>query len=166
VEVVAAVSAADRALVGELPAGVRLAESVPLNLFLAGCDLVVHHGGAGTGLTTAVFGLPHLVLPQFADQFAFAERAAATGVGVQVADAAGQADASVLQTAVRRLLEQPTYRQEAARLAEHIEHTPSPAQLVPLLTRLAATGSTRPRLAEDRGPNRPSSGLPDPVASL
>jgi glycosyltransferase len=140
VEVVAAVSAGDRVLVGELPAGVRLVESVPLNLFLGGCDVVVHHGGAGTGLTTAAFGLPHLVLPQFADQFTFAERVAAAGVGVQVADVAGQADAAVLQAAVRRLLEESAYRRAAGRLAEQIEQTPSPAELVPTLDQLAATG--------------------------
>jgi hypothetical protein len=42
--------------------------------------LVVHHGGSGTTLSAAAAGVPQLVLPQGADQFANA--GALTGVGV------------------------------------------------------------------------------------
>ena len=51
VEVVIAVASGQRPLLGDLPGGVRVLESVPLHTVLPGCALVVHQGGAGTTLT-------------------------------------------------------------------------------------------------------------------
>ncbi|MFC3962207.1 nucleotide disphospho-sugar-binding domain-containing protein [Nocardia jiangsuensis] len=42
---------------------------------------VVHHGGAGTTTTAAAAGVPQVVLPQMFDQFYFADRVAALGLG-------------------------------------------------------------------------------------
>ncbi|MFC8046657.1 glycosyltransferase [Nocardia sp. NPDC057353] len=42
---------------------------------------VVHHGGAGTTTAAAAAGVPQLVLPQVFDQFYFADRVAALGIG-------------------------------------------------------------------------------------
>jgi UDP:flavonoid glycosyltransferase YjiC (YdhE family) len=130
VEVIVAIPAEDRALTGPLPAPVRVVESVPLQLFLSGCSLVVHHGGAGTGMTTVAAGLPHLVLPQFADQFAFGERVAACGAGLSLADVAAQADVATIRDSAQRLLEEPGYRASAASLGDQVARMPTPAQLV------------------------------------
>ncbi|WP_336323046.1 glycosyltransferase [Streptomyces lavendofoliae] len=43
---------------------------------------VVHHGSAGTTTTAARAGVPHVVLPQGADQPYWADRVAALGIGV------------------------------------------------------------------------------------
>jgi vancomycin aglycone glucosyltransferase len=42
---------------------------------------VVHHGGAGTTVTAAAAGVPQVVLPMFSDQFYFAGRVRALGIG-------------------------------------------------------------------------------------
>ncbi len=42
---------------------------------------VVHHGGAGTTRAAAAAGVPQVVVPQIADQFYWAERVAALGIG-------------------------------------------------------------------------------------
>ena len=47
-------------------------------------DAVVTHGGAGTTLGALAFGVPLLVLPQGADQYANAERVVAAGAGRQL----------------------------------------------------------------------------------
>lgn len=48
---------------------------------------VVHHGGAGTTTAAARAGAPQVALPQFYDQFYWAERVQALGIGTTVAGA-------------------------------------------------------------------------------
>ena len=66
-------------------------EDNPKNLFVAGYvsfDLLfphlaaaVHHGGSGTTHTAALYGLPQLILPKAFDQFYWADRICALGLG-------------------------------------------------------------------------------------
>ena len=46
---------------------------------------VVHHGGAGTTATAARAGVPQVVAPMFSDQFYWASRVRAVGIGTSVA---------------------------------------------------------------------------------
>ncbi|WP_159930117.1 MULTISPECIES: nucleotide disphospho-sugar-binding domain-containing protein [Nocardia] len=136
-EVVVALSASDRATVGELPGHVRVVEEVPLNLFLPGCDLLVHHGGSTTGLTAGWFGLPQLVLPQMFDQFDYARGLVRAGVGLAAETPAGQGDIEALTTSVRALLQESRFRDAAARIGADLRAAPTPndvvTQVVPLL---------------------------------
>jgi vancomycin aglycone glucosyltransferase len=43
--------------------------------------VAVHHGGAGTTITAARAGVPQVVVPMFSDQFYWAARVAALGIG-------------------------------------------------------------------------------------
>jgi UDP:flavonoid glycosyltransferase YjiC (YdhE family) len=47
---------------------------------VARCDLVVHHGGAGTAYACLLAGVPAVCLPQMGDQFRNADLLAAAGV--------------------------------------------------------------------------------------
>src|SRR5690606_29118178 len=78
-EVVLTVTPAVRAHLPELPSVVRVVESLPINALVETCDLVVHHGGSGTGLAAAAAGVPQLVLPQAPVLAEFGERLAACG---------------------------------------------------------------------------------------
>jgi hypothetical protein len=111
---------------------------VPLGLVLDRCDVVVHHGGHGTGLTAAGLGVPQLVLPQLADQFEFARRAEEYGIGRRLDTARGQRDPDLVRDALDALLADGEHRAAARRLADEIRRTPPPASLVPELERLAA----------------------------
>jgi UDP:flavonoid glycosyltransferase YjiC (YdhE family) len=144
VEVVVAMTPRDRETVGELPADVRVVESLPLDLFLATCDLLVCVGGSGTGLTATAFGLPQLVLPQWTDNFDYGRRLADAGAGITIADAAGQYDVEGLRAAAAGLLDDPGYTEAARRLRAEIEAAPSPHALVRALEDL-----TRPAAAPD-----------------
>lgn len=124
VEVVVAVSASDRRIVGELPDGVRTVEALPLHLFLDTCDLLVHHGGSTTGLTATSFGLPQLVLPQFFDQFDYGRLLAAAGAGLCVPGAQGQADVERLRHMVTALLDDDGHAAAARSLAASMAAAP------------------------------------------
>ena len=54
---------------GPQPPHVLVADFAPHALLLPRCDALVTQGGAGTILSALCHGLPHLILPQGADQF-------------------------------------------------------------------------------------------------
>ncbi|MFE7318350.1 nucleotide disphospho-sugar-binding domain-containing protein [Streptomyces sp. NPDC057555] len=138
VEVLATVPRAYRAELGPVPDTVRLIDPLPLHLIAGDCAAVVHHGGAGTGMTAAVHGVPQLVLPQFADAFAFAERLSAVGAGLAVDTVEQQDDPEFLRTVLEKLLGDASYEQAAGRLGRAMAEMPPPAALVPELERIAA----------------------------
>jgi UDP:flavonoid glycosyltransferase YjiC (YdhE family) len=139
VDAVAALTPADRHTVGELPAGIRVVESLPLNLFLGTCDLLIHHGGSGTGLTGTSFGLPQLVLPQLADEFDYGRRLAEAGAGISIPDAAGQSDVDGIRAAITKLLADPGYAEAAQRLRAEIDAAPAPDTAVGVLEDLVGS---------------------------
>ncbi|KAB2390036.1 nucleotide disphospho-sugar-binding domain-containing protein [Actinomadura montaniterrae] len=124
----------------EVPDQVKVVPPTPLNQFLHTCDAVVHHGGAGSSLTATAMGVPQLVLPQMVDQFPNALRLADSGAAIAVESAAGQDDPGVVAGHLRELLTEPSWAAAAAELKAAADAMPSPAQVVPRLEALAATG--------------------------
>ncbi|WP_327032590.1 glycosyltransferase [Micromonospora ureilytica] len=111
---------------------VSQAELLPL------VDAVVHHGGSGTTLGALAAGVPQLMLPQGADQFANADTLAAAGVALRILP--GQVDASAIAEQVHRLLPRQgnAEQRDAARaVAEEIAAMPSPAAVAQLLPEYA-----------------------------
>jgi len=139
IEVIVALTAQNREVVGELPAGVRMVEALPLHLFLGTCDLLVGAGGSGTGLTAVACGVPQLVLPQWTDQFDFERRLTDAGAGFAIPDAADQADVDGIRSAINKLLDDPGYTESTQRLRAEIGATPSAHALVGVLEDLART---------------------------
>ncbi|QKW24457.1 DUF1205 domain-containing protein [Kitasatospora sp. NA04385] len=137
-ETVATVGAEHREALGPLPGNVRLVDPTPLDLFLDGCDLVVHHGGSGTGLAAIGRGLPQLVLPQTPWTAEHAERTTELGAGLSLPAAEQQRDPAAVASAAARLLEEPAHRAAAAVLRAEMLATPAPADLVADLAALAA----------------------------
>jgi Protein of unknown function (DUF1205) len=145
VEVVAAVSADQRGLLGSVPYDVRVAESVPLHLLLPTCDLVVAHGGAGTMLTALASGLPQLLVPQLPDHAAHARRLADTGAAEVLQREAATAEA--IRSVAARLLHTSAPRTAAERHRQDMEQQPPPAAVVAALEQLATVrGPAAPTL--------------------
>ena len=71
----------DPASLGPQPENVVVHRYIPQGALLPRCHAVITHGGAGTTLGALAFGLPLLVLPQGADQYANAERVVSAGAG-------------------------------------------------------------------------------------
>ncbi|HEX6501589.1 MAG TPA: nucleotide disphospho-sugar-binding domain-containing protein [Micromonosporaceae bacterium] len=80
-DVLVAISAGQRSLLGTLPADVTVLTDAPLEHVVGECDLVVAHGGAGTVLTALHAGVPLLLVPQLPDHAGHAARVVARGAG-------------------------------------------------------------------------------------
>ncbi|MFD8011273.1 nucleotide disphospho-sugar-binding domain-containing protein [Streptomyces sp. NPDC058955] len=134
VEVVLAISPDDRRKLGTLPANARVAENVPLHLFMESCDAIVHQGGTSTLLTAARQGLPQVLMPQTADNPFNAANFAAGGAGVTL-DAG--TDAAEIGAAVTRVLTEPGCRAAAEKLRAETDEMPPPSAVVRALEKLA-----------------------------
>lgn len=136
VDVVAAVTPGQRALLGPLPPGVQVAEAAPLHLVLPGCDAVVAHGGAASILTALACGLPQLLIPKLPDHARHAARVEQAGAGLVLpapADEPGQ-----IAAALDRLLSRPGYRAAARGLRDQMRAHPPAAQVAATLHALQA----------------------------
>ncbi|QKV77671.1 glycosyltransferase [Amycolatopsis sp. Hca4] len=110
--------------IGPQPAHVTAQAWVPQAAAIAHADLVVHHGGSGTTLGALAAGVPQLVLPQGADQFANAEALLTAGAAVRLLPGELSADAVAEQA------RKACFCRDAARaLAEEIAAMPSPGEV-------------------------------------
>jgi UDP:flavonoid glycosyltransferase YjiC (YdhE family) len=121
-----------------LPANVRTTDWLPFPTVLPAAAGIVHHGGAGTVLTALAAGVPQLVLRGAGDRRTNAELLAARGAGI----AADLAD--ITAAALERLVRDQGLCDAAREVAAEMAAMPAPAELVPVLTALAAPGADRP----------------------
>jgi vancomycin aglycone glucosyltransferase len=77
---------------------------------------VVHHGGAGTTACAARAGVPQAVVPMFSDQFYWASRVRALGIGTSVV---GPLATETLATTLRAVLE-PEFASRSRCLAQQL----------------------------------------------
>jgi UDP:flavonoid glycosyltransferase YjiC (YdhE family) len=113
---------------GGVPSNVHAETWVPHDDAARLADVIVCHGGFGSMLGTLAHGTPLVVLPLFSnDQWANGEALARTGAGITVADDAserkvldlpGPTTIGQLAGAVTSILDDPSYRREAVRVAE------------------------------------------------
>ncbi|WP_410671599.1 glycosyltransferase [Amycolatopsis sp. cmx-4-68] len=104
-------------------------------------DAVVHHGGSGTTLGALAFGVPQLVLPQGADQFANAEALCATGAALRLLP--DDVSAEAVAEGARKLLAGPGsggHRDAARAIAAEIARMPSPEEVARALPGWAERG--------------------------
>ncbi|MEU7834257.1 MULTISPECIES: nucleotide disphospho-sugar-binding domain-containing protein [unclassified Nonomuraea] len=142
VEVVATVAPGHAALVGDLPAGVRLVESLPLHMLLPTCDAIVHQGGTGTTMTSLVCGVPQLIVPQFPDHAFNAARLAGAGGGIVLMPE--DADPEAVRAHVRRLLDDEELRASVRSLHDEAVSQQAPTEIVGVLEDLAARSPHAP----------------------
>jgi hypothetical protein len=126
-----------RAEFDSLPSMVRLVDPVPMNLYVDTCDLVVHHGGAGTALTACAYGVPQLLLPQqHPAPIGCAERIEQNGLGLSLPFGTTTEDPEALSVAIRALLDEPQYRQNTGEMAAEMTALPTPGDLVTIMESL------------------------------
>lgn len=90
-----------------------LVGDVPHALLFPRTAAVVHHAGAGTTAAALRAGVPSVPVPFTADQPFWARRVAALGAGTEPVPAAALT-ADRLAEAIRRAVEEPSYREHAA----------------------------------------------------
>jgi len=133
-EVVVAVLPGEADRLGAVPGRVRVVEDLPLRLIARECDLVVHHAGSNTMLTSLRYGLPQLVFPYMGDCVFNADRLTATGAAAWLPL---EADTATIADTCASLRTAPAYRNAARALRAEIEQAPPAAALVARLERLA-----------------------------
>ncbi|MET8756091.1 activator-dependent family glycosyltransferase [Streptomyces sp. NPDC004667] len=156
-EIVATLDASQLQDRDALPANIRAVDFVPMDALLPTCSAVVHHGGAGTGYTATLHGVPQIIVGSLWDAPLKALLHAEQGAGIDLPPA--KLDATTLREAVVRALTDPSIAAAARRLREEVLAAPSPAALVPTLERLAARHRAAARSASPTAP-RPGQGDP------
>jgi MGT family glycosyltransferase len=119
---------ADPAALGPLPPNVRAERWVRQDAIVPHAAAVVCHGGFGTFRSTLALGVPMVVVPLFADQPINARRLLDLDAGLVVEP--GPTAAVELRTSVRRILDEPRFREGAARVAEETRRLPTADQAV------------------------------------
>jgi UDP:flavonoid glycosyltransferase YjiC (YdhE family) len=113
-------SEVDLASLGPAPANVRVERWVPQAAVMPHAAAMVGHGGSGTTRMALAAGVPSVIVPGFADQFRNAERVANLGAGIAL-----DGSATGLRDAVLRLLDEPSYRRAAQRVAAEVADLPT-----------------------------------------
>jgi MGT family glycosyltransferase len=90
---------------------------VPHRQVFPHADLVITHGGHGTVMTALACGVPVLCLPMGRDQADVAARAVWRGAGSRLSS---RAKPDAIRQAVRRMLDEPHFREGARRIAERM----------------------------------------------
>src|SRR5262245_5290685 len=108
------VRAFDPAEFAPLPPNLVLERFVPFSQFVDRVSVAITHGGAGSVHAALGRGVPLVVLPLTADQFEVAARCAWTGAGIRLN--AWECTPEQLRSAVRTILEDPSYRTNARRI--------------------------------------------------
>jgi MGT family glycosyltransferase len=121
----------DPAALTPFPANTIVERFIPQAELLPRCQAVVHHGGAGTTFGALAHGLPQLVIPQGADNFAHAAMVEQAGEAVVLLP--GEATPSNVRDGVRRILAEPTYADRARRTADEIAVMPGPPEVAEAL---------------------------------
>jgi UDP:flavonoid glycosyltransferase YjiC (YdhE family) len=135
---------------GRVPPNVHLETWVTHDDVARRADVIVCHGGFGSTLGSLAHGAPLVILPLFSgDQWANGEAVVRTGAGVTVADdrtvrnvldLPGAETLGRLTGAVTSVLNDPSYRREAGRIAEAMRALPPVDESVQLLEEAAAHG--------------------------
>jgi UDP:flavonoid glycosyltransferase YjiC (YdhE family) len=141
----------DPAELGERPPNVIVERYIPQTALLEHCTAVMCHAGAGTVAAAVMHGLPMVVIPMNADQPLNARMCVEQGLATSL----GNLDPSGLgfprtdltrlrpddvRAALRSVLDDPSFAVRARAAATRQRTHPTPADAVPLLERVVATG--------------------------
>ncbi len=124
--------AGDPEALGELPAYVRVERFVPQDSILPHCAAVVSHGGTGTTLGAWTQGLPHVAVPQGADQFINAEVLVRHRLGAAVLERPVTTQA--VTTALSGLLADPAVAANALTVGREMAEGLTPEQALAAVT--------------------------------
>jgi len=127
----------DPSILGEVPRNVRVERFVPQRFVLERAAAVMSHAGAGSVLGASRMGIPQVLNPLGADQWENAD--AATEAGLAITCELDQRSPADIAAALSSILNDPQYRQAAAKVAEEIEAMPSPADHVVTIEALVAS---------------------------
>jgi MGT family glycosyltransferase len=118
---------------GTLPSNFHHAAYLPGLAMAEHCALMVHHGGHSSVMTGLSAGTPAVIIPTITERESNARRLAALGAGeivLPVKGAGGEKhiDVAEFTAKVKRVLEDPSYRNSAQRVAESMRRFGGPKE--------------------------------------
>jgi MGT family glycosyltransferase len=119
----------------ELPSNVHVGRWASHEDLLPRCAALVTTGGAATVLASLKAGVPLVVVPTFWDKSDNAQRVFEAGVGLRIAPR--RCTPERLCAAVRRLLDEPVFRDNAQLMAKRFAAVGGPLRAAELLEQLA-----------------------------
>jgi MGT family glycosyltransferase len=122
-----------------LPANVRVEPWISHDDLLPRCAAIVTTGGPATVIAALKAGVPLLMVPTFWEKNDNAQRVVEAGVGLRLAPRHCSPDR--VRRAVKRLLEEPSFRENARRMARRLAEAPGPPRAAELLETLAKKAS-------------------------
>jgi len=133
---------------GASASNVHVARWLSHGELLPRCSVLVTVGGKATVLAAAEAGVPMVVVPTTWDKPDNARRVTETGAGIRLSPRRLSAEA--LRAAVREVLDEPSYREAAGRLAAELAEAPGPSRAAELLEGLVPAGNatTDPALVD------------------
>lgn len=134
---------------GPLAPNIQVERYVPHSDLLPKTSVIVTLGGAGTVFAALKAGVPLVIVPTEWDKPENAQRVAEAGAGLRIEPR--KCTPERLRAAVERVLSEPSFRQNAQRLAAACARYGGPAQATELLESLAARGRPVYGLSRVRG---------------
>jgi UDP:flavonoid glycosyltransferase YjiC (YdhE family) len=125
----------DPAAFGVQPPTIVIERYIPKSLFLSQCAVVVSHGGSGTMLAAYRHGIPQLCIPLLADAFLNAAPLVRSGAGLAINEQ--EAEEETVGEAIRKLLDEESFRVAAQRIAYEINGMPSPDEVAVVVESVA-----------------------------
>lgn len=119
-----------------VPENTRIVEFVALHLIIPTCSVVIHHGGVAGFSDSLLNGVPQLLISKAVDARPKIELITESNLGLAVPP--DEVTGARIRDALVRLLEDPSYKEGAARLRQEVLTQPTPNDLVPELEKLAA----------------------------
>ena len=123
--------------IGPIPENARVERFLPQMGLLPACSAVICHGGSGTLRAAAWFGLPMVLVPIAADQPANAR--IFEGLGSIVTVAVADVTPGRIRAALRTVLDDPRYRENAAVVSRAMRELPGIERAVALIESLRAS---------------------------
>ncbi len=118
-----------------LPPNVRIERWLSHEDFLPHCAALLTTGGAATVLASLKAGVPLIVAPTFWDKSDNAQRVVEAGAGLRIAPR--NCTPERVRAAVLRLINEPSFRENARRIAEAFRRAQGPPRAAQLLESLA-----------------------------
>jgi MGT family glycosyltransferase len=127
----------DPAQWASVPANVLVRNYVPHSTLFRRVQAVVSHGGSNTTAEALTAGIPLAITPAGADNSEVAQRVVEAGAGIRFD--MERTSTIGLREIIRRLLEEPAWRENAQRIAQDYARCDGPGTSAALILRLAET---------------------------
>lgn len=132
----------DPALLDPLPPNIRAARFVPQHLIFPHASLLVSNGSDGSVMGALLERRPVVLLPQAGTQPETSRRCVEAGVGVIAG--LGMCTPVQMRRAIRKVLDDPSYRASAERVGNRLALHDGPSNAANKLEELARTGAPSP----------------------